>query len=265
MKQSINILWFTSDLTLSDNTAWYYALRSELPVLPIFIFDKNILELLENKQDARVEFIHETLSQIQEELLAKGSTLKVLYDTPLHVFEILSSLFSIENVFTNHDYEPYAKKREEEVSDLFQKLNIKLLTFKDQVIFEMAEIVKDDGKPYTVFTPYSRKWKATFDEATLQSFPSEKYLDKFLKTAELKIPTLEEMGFQQSEIYFPQKKVATELIQHYGEDRNFPGIEGTSRLGIHFRFGTLSIRKAVARAMELSPVFLNELIWRDFY
>ena len=265
MNQPINIFWFRRDLRLSDNTALYHALRSELPVLPIFIFDKNILDLLEDKRDARVAFIHETISQIQEELLAMGSSLKVMYDTPLHVFEHLSSSYRIENVFINHDYEPYAKKREEEVSAFFLKKSITLLTFKDQVIFEKAEIIKDDGKPYTVFTPYSRKWKATFDKATPTSFLSEKYLDQFLKSTELKIPTLEEMGFQQSEIHFPQKKVATELIKQYGEDRNFPGIEGTSRLGIHFRFGTVSIRKAVSRALDLSPVFLNELIWRDFY
>ncbi len=265
MNQPINIFWLRRDLRLSDNTALYHALRSNLPVLPIFIFDKNILDHLENKTDARVEFIHETLSQIQEVLLAKGSSLKVLYDTPVNAFEHLASLYSIENVFTNHDYEPYAKTREQAVSDLFYKLGIKLLTFKDQVIFEKSEIAKDDGKPYTVFTPYSRKWKATFNEAPPTSFPSENYLDQFLTTTELKIPTLKEMGFQESEIHFPQKKVATELIQHYGEDRNFPGVEGTSRLGIHFRFGTISIRTAVARAMELSPVFLNELIWRDFY
>ncbi len=265
MKQSVNIFWFRRDLRLADNAGLYHALRSNLPVLPIFIFDKNILDLLENKKDARVEFIHDTLLQMQEELVAKGSSLKVMYDTPLKAFEELSSLYNIETVFTNHDYEPYAKNREEAVSDLFDKVGIKLLTFKDQVIFEKSEIVKDDGKPYTVFTPYSRKWKKTFDDANPASFPSEKQVDQFLKISPFKLPTLKEMGFAAAEINFPKKKVATDLIEHYAENRNFPGIEGTSRLGIHFRFGTLSIRKAVARALELSPIFLNELIWRDFY
>ncbi len=265
MNQPINIFWFRRDLRLSDNTALYHSLTSNLPVLPIFIFDKNILDKLENKKDARVAFIHETLSQIQEELLVKGSSLKVMYDTPVEAFQYLASHYKIENVFTNHDYEPYAKKREEAIADLFHENGINFLTFKDQVIFEKSEVAKDDGKPYTVFTPYSRKWKAHFEEAAPTSLPSEKYLDQFLKTAELKIPSLKEMGFQQCEIHFPKKKVATELIEHYGEDRNFPGVEGTSRLGIHFRFGTVSIRKAVARALDLSPAFLNELIWRDFY
>ncbi len=265
MTESINIFWFRRDLRLTDNTALYHALRSKLPVLPIFIFDKNILDQLENKQDARVEFIHDSLLSIQEELLAQKSSLKVYYSTPQKAFEELTAEYEIKTVFTNHDYEPYAKTRDEEIALFLKKKGIDLVTFKDQVIFEKTEIAKDDGKPYTVFTPYSRKWKATFDENPPTFFPSEKYIDQFLKMSEIKIPSLHDMGFEGTDIKIPGKKVESTLIKHYGQDRNFPGIEGTSRLGIHFRFGTISIRKAVARALELSPVFLNELIWRDFY
>lgn len=265
MDQRINIFWFRRDLRLSDNTGLYHALKSDLQILPIFIFDKNILDKLENKEDARVEFIHNSLLQMQQELVEQNSSLKVFYDTPVKALEQLCSTYKIESIFINHDYEPYAKEREEDVTTLLNKNGIRLQTFKDHVIFEKSEVVKDDAKPYTVFTPYSRKWKSLFGESGPGFFPSEKHFDRFLKTPAFKIPTLEEIGFQPTEINFPSKKVDTDLIEHYAEGRNFPGIEGTSRLGIHFRFGTVSIRKAAARALQLSPVFLNELIWRDFY
>lgn len=265
MNEPINIFWFRRDLRLTDNTALYHALRSKIAVLPIFVFDKNILDQLDNKKDARVEFIHDSLLAIQEELLAQKSSLKVFYDTPKKAFEELTATYEIKTVFSNHDYEPYAKTRDQEIALFLKKKGIDLVTFKDQVIFEKTEIAKDDGKPYTVFTPYSRKWKATFNESSATSFPSEKYIDQFLKVTVFKFPSLQDMGFEETDIKIPRKKVESTLIKHYAEDRNFPGIEGTSRLGIHFRFGTISIRKAVARALELSPVFLNELIWRDFY
>jgi len=265
MDQVINIFWFRRDLRLSDNAALYQALRSGRPVLPIFIFDKDILEKLEHKSDRRVQFIHESLQHIQKELTKQGATLQVLHNTPAKAFEILLSQYKIEKVFTNHDYEPYAKERDRSISLLLKKKGIELLTFKDQVIFEKGDIVKDDGNPYTVFTPYSRKWKATLNETHLQSFSSEKYKDNFLKQRPILLPSLTEIGFTETEKLFPGKKADEALIRHYGANRDFPGINGTSRLGVHFRFGTISIRKAAARALQLSPVFLNELIWRDFY
>lgn len=265
MNEPINIFWFRRDLRLSDNTALFHALRSGLPVLPIFIFDTTILKELSDKSDRRITFIQESLQEIQKSLVKINSSLLVLHSSPTEAFRYLSANYKIEKVFTNHDYEPYAKQRDEEISLQLKKQRIEMLTYKDQVIFEKSEIIKDDGKPYTVFTPYSRKWKATLNEFPINYFPSEKYFDNFLKHSTIPIPTLHDIGFTTTEKVFPPKKVEEELITHYAETRDFPGIKGTSRLGVHFRFGTISIRKAVVRALQLSPVFLNEIIWRDFY
>lgn len=265
MNKGIHIFWFRRDLRLSDNTGLFHALNSGKQVLPIFIFDPAILDKLDNKQDRRVNFIHETLTDIQESLLKYGSTLKVIFASPKEAFKGLLKEYSVEKVFTNHDYEPYAVLRDTEINLLLKKHNTELISFKDQVIFEKSEVVKDDQKPYTVFTPYSRKWKAALNESPIKFFPSEKYLDHFLKHPPISIPTLKEIGFTDAGIPFPKKKVEEDLISHYAETRDIPGINGTSKLGIHFRFGTISIRKAAARAVSLSPVFLNELIWRDFY
>jgi deoxyribodipyrimidine photo-lyase len=265
MNQAIEIFWFRRDLRLRDNTALYHALRSNRQVLPIFIFDPQILDKLQNKSDRRVAFIHEALSDMQQELEQIGASLHVFHGSPTEIFFQLLATYKIESVFTNHDYEPYATQRDERVASLLKEHGAELLTFKDQVIFEKSEIVKDDGKPYTVFTPYSRKWKATLKDSDFASFPSEKHLHNIIKQAPVPIPSLEKLGFKASAEPFPKKKVEEELIVHYGEKRDFPSINGTSKLGVHFRFGTISIRKAAARAMQLSPVFLSELIWRDFY
>jgi len=265
MKNAVNIFWFRRDLRLEDNVALYHALNSNLPVLPLFIFDPLILDKLENKSDRRVNFIHNALQEIQSELLQLNSTLSVLYKTPEEVFRLLIKEYNIEKVFTNHDYEPYAKERDEKITFLLKKEGIDILTFKDQVIFEKTEVVKDDGKPYTVFTPYSKKWKALLTDKSLQSFPTQKFYANFYKQTATSIPSLQEMGFNITDKTFPSKKLQQDLIQHYGEKRNFPGITGTSKLGVHLRFGTISIRKVAAIALELSPVFLSELIWRDFY
>lgn len=265
MNNTINIFWFRRDLRLSDNAGLYQALQSGNPVLPIFVFDKNILNKLADKTDRRVQFIHETLSSIQLQLVELGSTLMVHYGTPEEAFEALTSTYSIAQVFTNHDYEPYAQKRDEAIASFLKQKNIGFQSFKDQVIFEKSEVVKDDGKPYTVFTPYSRKWKAALTEDSLKSYSTEQYFDAFFKTSPLLMPTLSEMGFEASNENFPAKTVKTGLLQAYAENRNFPGITGTSKLGLHFRFGTISIRKAAAAAKNISEVYLSELIWRDFY
>lgn len=252
-------------MRLYDNAALYHALKSENPVLPIFIFDKEILDRLENKADRRVNFIYETLNEMQEVLVKTGSSLQVLHSNPTDAFTFLLTQYQVEKVFINHDYEPYAIQRDTAIAELLKKQHIELHSFKDQVIFEKNEVVKDDGKPYTVFTPYSRKWKAALTEFHARPYPTKKYFSNFLKQQPLPIPTIVDIGFNQTEKSFPSKMLKEELIKHYGETRNFPGINGTSMLGIHFRFGTISIRQAAAIALKLSPVFLNELIWRDFY
>ena len=261
----INIFWFRRDLRLHDNAGLYHALKSGKPVLPIFIFDPTILDKLEEKSDRRVAFIHQTLENLQTELVAMGSSLCVKYATPLEIFKELTSQYEVSEVFTNHDYEPYALQREALISDFFQEKNIAFNTYKDQCIFEKSEILSLSGTPYTIFTPYSRKWKEKVNEFYLKSHPTEEYFDNFLKINLLPIPSLDEMGFQENGNAYPSKEVRDNLIKNYAENRNFPAISGTSRLSVHLRFGTVSVRELVRRASGLSETFLNELIWRDFY
>lgn len=262
---AVNIMWFRRDLRLTDNAALYHALKAGLPVVPVFIFDRHILDKLEDKADRRVEFIHAALQDMQQQLQAMGSTMHVYYGFADAVWSQILNDYAVANVFTNHDYEPYALERDAAVQQMLAAKNIGFHTYKDQVIFEQDEVLKDDGKPYTVFTPYSKKWKAKLNAFYLKAYPTEKYFAAFLQQEAKPIPSLESMGFQQVDKPFPARLLKAELIKKYKDQRDIPAIEGTSRLGVHLRFGTLSIRKLAAYAEPLSEGFLNELIWRDFY
>ncbi|MBC7887982.1 MAG: deoxyribodipyrimidine photo-lyase [Ferruginibacter sp.] len=263
--QKVNIIWLRRDLRLHDNAALYHALQSGIPVIPIFIFDTNILDKLEDKADRRVEFIHAALTEMQQKLVATGSTLEVFYGNPLDIFKTLVLKYSIGQVFTNHDYEPYALEREKIICNFLVGNNILFSTFKDQVVLEKNEVLKDDGKPYTVFTPYSRKWKAVLTGYHLKAYPTEKYVEIFFQQPVKEIPSLFSMGFTEADKPFPSKSLHEELVKKYAGQRNFPAIKGTSKLGVHLRFGTISIRELALKSSGLSETFLNELIWRDFY
>lgn len=263
--QHINIFWFRRDLRLFDNAGLYQALRSGLPVVPLFIFDRNILDKLDDKSDRRVAFIHQAIDTMQQELNRKESSLECFYGKPEQAFEQLLSRYKVEKVFINEDYEPYARERDASIEELLNSKGISLLRFKDQVIFAKDEILKNDGTPYTVFTPYSRKWKTALAETGVVGFPSEKMVGQFYKQAPRDIPRLSLMGFTATGKPFPPKTVNDELILKYGEQRDFPARAGTSRLSVHLRFGTVSIRQLVDRCAGLSETYLNELIWRDFY
>ncbi len=263
--RSVNIFWFRRDLRLADNAGLYHALRSGLPVLPVFIFDKNILDKLESEDDRRVAFIHAALQEMQLALMKMGSTLHVLHSTPQDAFRQLLSEYRVEKVFTNHDYEPYAVERDNSISKLLNGQGASLHTYKDQVIFEKEEVLKDDGKPYTVFTPYSKKWKASLDEFYFTFYPTEKYFNNFFKQEPIPLPQLASIGFKTTTAVFPSKDLDDQLVKKYKEQRDFPALSGTSKLSVHLRFGTVSIRQLVQRSMNLSETFLNELIWRDFY
>ena len=264
--QKINIFWFRRDLRLHDNAGLYHALKNGLPVLPIFIFDTNILDKLEEKKDKRVEFIRDVLVDMQNELKEFSSTLYVHYGTPVETFKKLIRDYKIAEVFTNHDYEPYALERDAEIKKLLSENDIAFKTYKDQVIFEKDEVLKEDGKPYTVYTPYSKKWKETLTEFYLKPYPSKKYFGNFIEHTPLEIPSLASMGFEEKDQYIPPKHPPERTIKNYNKTRDYPGIEdGTSRLGIHLRFGTVSIREEVSKAKALNNTFLNELIWREFY
>jgi len=263
--QTINIFWFRRDLRLQDNAGLYHALKSNNPVVPIFIFDTNILDQLEDKADRRVEFIHAALEQLQAQLIKIDSSLEVFYGTPSDAYKTLLGKYKIEKVFTNHDYEPYALQREKAISNLLNSNGASLHTYKDQVLLEKNEVLKDDGTAYTIFTPYSRKWKAVLTDFHLKKFPTEKYFSNFYKQSPASIPSLASMGFKIVDEPFPSKDLNIELVKKYKEQRDFPSIRGTSKLGVHLRFGTISIRELAAKSKDLSETYLNELVWRDFY
>jgi len=271
MKDTVALCWFRRDLRLDDQAALYHALRSGWKVVPVFIFDRNILDSLHTAKDGtpttdrRVEFIHAALANIHAALIKKGSSLQVFYGTPADAFRHWLQEYDVKAVFTNHDYEPYAQQRDEAIRTLLQEQGIAFQTSKDHVIFEKDEVVKDDGKPYTVFTPYSRKWKATLTDFYLKPYPTQRYYKNFLPAAPRPLITLEEMGFRSGGIGFPAAEWKGQLIRHYKEQRDFPAVAGTTRLGVHLRFGTISIRSLAAEAGGLNETFLNELIWRDFY
>jgi deoxyribodipyrimidine photo-lyase len=264
-KTEIVIFWMRRDLRLNDSAGLSHALQSGLPVLPVFIFDKNILDGLENKQDRRVDFIHKALLSLQEELVKTGSSLLVLHDTPQTAFKKLLQEFNVKAVYANHDYEPYAKQRDEDIKTFLEKNKIEFTTFKDQVIFEKDEVTKDDGKPYTIFTPYSRKWKKALTDSHTKEFPTKKYFKNFFQTKAFKIPSLKEIGFEKTDIHFLLPKLTPALLKNYKANRDFPAIAGTSRISMHLRFGTISIRKTTEYALQYSETWLNELIWREFY
>lgn len=263
--QKVNLFWFRRDLRLDDNAGLYHALKKGIPVLPIFIFDKNILDKLEDKKDARVEFIHQAILNLNEQLKELGSSIKVFYSTPEKVFKNLAKEYAVQSVYTNHDYEPYADERDASVKDFLIKNKIEFKTYKDQCIFEKDEVTKDDGKPYTVFTPYSRKWKLKMNDFYVKPYPNKKYFKNFIQTSALIIPTLKEIGFEKSELDFPSKTISKSIVTNYKEQRDFPAIKGTSKLSVHLRFGTVSIRALAKQALLLNETWLNELIWRDFY
>ncbi len=264
-RPSLNIFWFRRDLRLHDNAGLYHALKSGVPVVPLFIFDTNILDYLENKADRRVEFIHNNLREIKNELSKRGIAFEIHHGEPGDVFTLLINKYSVTTVFTNHDYEPYARDRDEKIKDLLLKNNIPFHSFKDQVIFEKNEVLKDDGNPYSIFTPYSRKWKSLLNDFYLKPYPSESLCKNFHTQPSIYFPELKDIGFKEVDQPFPSNEIDDNLVKNYGELRNFPGIVGTSKLGVHLRFGTISIRHLALQTKELSTVYLNELIWRDFY
>ena len=261
----VNIFWFRRDLRLEDNAGLYHALRAGLPVLPVFIFDKQILDQLDNKEDRRVGFIYRALENLQKKIVDMGSSMLTIYDTPGNAFEMLIQKYEVVSVFTNRDYEPYAIKRDENIKALLKKYGVEFSDFKDQVIFDRNEVVKDNGEPYTVFTPYSKKWKSGLSDFFLNSYPTEKYFKQFVLIEAIPLIPIEEIGFRRAPADFPDASPDEDIIRHYHETRDFPAIKGTTRLGIHLRFGTISIRKLAAVALQLNSTYLNELIWRDFF
>ncbi|GHC52498.1 cryptochrome/photolyase family protein [Ulvibacter litoralis] len=265
MKQQVTVFWFRRDLRLEDNVGLFEALQKEAPVLPIFIFDSNILNELP-KDDARITFIYQTLQKLQKSLQEFGSSLSIFYGNPIDVFKRIITEYTVENVFFNHDYEQYAIERDTLIKSFLIKMKITYKTYKDHVIFEKDEVVKADKSPYIVYTPYMKLWKKKFSELktlkphTLTDLPSN-----FLQLKKTPTITLKQLGLEESTIKVADYDCSSDLIQHYKETRDYP-LHNTSNLGPHLRFGTVSIRNIVLKAAsETEEVFLNELIWREFF
>ncbi|MEN8765785.1 deoxyribodipyrimidine photo-lyase [Wenyingzhuangia sp.] len=265
MKASLSIFWFRRDLRLHDNHGLFEALKANTAVLPIFIFDTAILDTLP-KNDARVEFIHQQLSDINTHLQAHGSGVSLYHGTPEDVFNQLTDQYEVNTVYCNHDYEPYAIARDQKISELLNSKSISFKTFKDQVIFEKNEITKDDGLPYKVYTPFSKKWLAAFDGGHCDRFTSENLLEHTFKSTAYNWIDLGAMGFEPNPIKIAPYNVDSAVIENYEATRNFPAVNGTSKLGPHLRFGTVSVREIVFKAIQHeNNTFLKELIWREFF
>ncbi|WP_289064039.1 deoxyribodipyrimidine photo-lyase [uncultured Zobellia sp.] len=268
MADKISIFWFRRDLRLDDNIGFLEALKGNYKVLPIFIFDSEILENLP-KDDARVTFIYENLQRMRDTLQSENhSSIAIYHGKPLSIFKDLLSQYEINAVYTNHDYEPYAKKRDESIKELLQENDVTFHTFKDQVVFEKDDILKSDGDPYIVYTPYKNKWKEHFNpDEHLTIHYTKQYRDNLIQNTRLPNLSLTDMGFKTSSLKIPEYTVTPTLIDNYEDTRNYPAIEnGTSLLGPHLRFGTVSIRKMMKKAIaEKNEVFWSELIWREFF
>lgn len=260
----VRVFWFRRDLRLSDNRGLAFATSGDLPVLPLFIFDTDILEKLEDRDDARVSFIHTAVGELDRELKSRGSALLVRKGKPVDVWKELLKEFDVKELVFNHDYEPYARSRDREIYELLSRNSIPVKSCKDQVVFEKGEVAKDDGSPYTVFTPYFRKWSAALSDDDLKA---AKVADNFLKWRSPSVPRLKDIGFEPSSIEIPLPEVAASLIRNYARTRDLPAVAGTSRLGVHLRFGTLSVRELVkrARAATKDDVWVKELAWREFF
>ncbi len=262
----LTVFWFRRDLRLLDNHGLMHALKSGHPVLPVFIFDPDILDQLENKLDKRVNFIYQSLQKINNELKEYGSALLVLYQKPLEAYAQLIKDYTVSQVIANHDYEPYAIKRDKAVADFLMANGIPMLTYKDQVMFEKQEVLKPDQSPYTIFTPYSKVWKQKLKElASVPDYSAKKLFSHFHQLKVKAIPTLAEIGFNQTgSIHLPHEPNLN-IVANYDATRNFPAVEGTTHMSVGLRFGTVSVRRLVKNAMALNEQWLNELIWREFF
>lgn len=255
----IAIFWFRRDLRLADNHGLFEALKSGFPVLPIFIFDEKIIDELP-KNDARITFIYEQLNKINSALTKKQSSLLCIKGDPEKIWENILAEYNVQAVYTNEDYEPYAKNRDENIKSILAEKNVSFHSFKDQVIFAKNEVLKHDQTPYTVFTPYKNKWLTVFKEENTKSYASET-TNNFFET-NIDFPTLEEIGFEKSNIKVHDYTITS--LANYKEERNFPALDKTSYLSPHLRFGTVSIRQIVQQVFH-NEQFLFELIWREFF
>lgn len=256
----VSIIWFRRDLRIEDNTALINALNSEFPVLPLFIFDSNILRELP-RNDARINFIYKSLQNINQELAKYNSSIFIKKGDPIDIWSELLIKFDIAKVYINKDYEPYAIQRDDKIFDILKNNDIELKRYKDQVIFEEVEILKDNASPYSIYTPYKNKWLKLFKTELLNNAICSKPTN-FLKQ-NFAFPSLDEIGFTESQVKV--RKFDLSRIIEYSNNRDIPFLDATSYLGPHLRFGTVSIRKILQLTFETNQTFISELIWREFF
>jgi deoxyribodipyrimidine photo-lyase len=264
MKDEVVVFWFRRDLRLQDNAALSEALRSGQKVLPIYIYDENVPSFLSEK-DVKTTFINAQLHKMQLELKNSNAALSLAEGKAIDVFKEMMKQFKIHAVYVNREYEPNLIKRDQELFDFLTAQNIQFKTYKDQVLFERDEIVKADGLPYKIYTPYSKKWLEKLQHMNVSFFEC----------------SLETSKLVQKKFYFPFSEsspvidpkdsawpydLSQKTIDNYTDTRNFPSIAGTSKLSNHLRYGTVSVRSCIREAMKSSDItFLKELIWREFF
>ncbi len=264
--EPIAVFWFRRDLRLSDNHALFKALTSGLPVLPVFIFDNKILKNL-SPDDKRVSFIFQAIENMNQLLIPFNTSIQIYHGIPVEILNQLTSSYTVNCVFANHDYEPYAIERDLQILKMLSEKGVLFKTFKDQVIFEKNEINKISGEPYTVFTPYSRRWLGKLDEDRncLQAWNSENYLFNFIQAPKKLNVTLNDVGFNEIKGLLQPFILNRNVLETYDKTRDIPSLDTTSKASIHLRFGTVSVRNLVSRATEINAVWLNEFIWREFF
>ena len=262
-KIKVTIFWFRRDLRLDDNSGLARALTIGIPVLPIFIFDEEILEQLEDKGDRRLHYIHQALTHINAVLQESGASLNTFYGKPINIFKDLAEKFDIQGVYCNRDYEPKAIRRDKEIFEYCKSIEIPFKAIKDQVIFDKGDILKNDGTPYTVYTPYAKKWREKLSPDDYRSYTYG--TEFFFQQKQQRIIPLKQMGFLETDLIFEEPHLDASIIDHYDETRDYPALTGTTKLGIALRFGTISVRKCVAFALKHNATWLSELIWREFF
>ena len=264
MKDNLVIFWFRRDLRLKDNAGLFHALNENDKVLPIFIYDKNTLDKL-NKSDHRVDFIEYSLKKLNDLLKENNKSISIYYGKPVKVFSELIKKYNVTKVYSNKDYTPYSIKRDKKVEELLKVNNIDFNSYKDHVLFEKYEVVKDDNTPYKVYTPFSRKWLIKMSENKIDFFNSEKYIHKFFNEKR-RFLSLKEIGFEKSVLSPLNLNLSSDTINNYEKTRNFPYVNGTSKIGLHLRFGTISTREMIVKAeVSKNKTFLKELVWREFF
>lgn len=264
-EEEICIFWFRRDLRLFDNTGLFQALISAFRVLPLFIYDTQILSRLEDKDDIRLSFLNDEIEHLENTLKQTGAGLICAYGDPIDIWKELTQKYRIKAVYANEDYEPYGMKRDSMVREILGRSGADFKLFNDHLIFRPGSVLKEDRGVYSVYTPFSRRWKAQFHIEMLKPAKSEMYLHNFIKQTQNLTLTLDEIGFKYSNYFLASRTPSPKVLAEYEINRNTPAIVGTSRIGVHLRFGTVSIRESLRLALEHSETWLNELIWREFF